>query len=51
MALFHLHDFLQDRLFPEFFYLKAFEVSGEGIFVAGKFGSDLKSNISGFFKD
>ena len=47
-ALFHLHE---QRLFSEFFYLKAREESGAGIVVTGKVGRDLKSNVSGFIKD
>ena len=38
------------RLFYEFFYLKACEESGGGIFEAGKVGRDLKSNVTGFIK-
>ena len=41
----------RQRLFSEFFYLKACEESGGGIIVAGKVGRDLKSNVSGFIKD
>ena len=39
------------RLFSEFFYLKACEENGGGIFVARKVGRDLKLNVSGFIKD
>ena len=39
------------RLFCEFFYLKVCEENGGGIVVAGNFGRDLKSNVSGYIKD
>ena len=38
-------------MFSEFFYLKACEESVGGIVVAGKVGSDSKSNVLGFIKD
>ena len=41
----------RQRLFSEFFYLKACKESGGGIVVAEKVGRDLKTNVSGFIKD
>ena len=41
----------RQRLFSEFFYLKACEESGGGIIIVEKFGRDLKTNVSGFIKD
>ena len=40
----------RQKLFSEFFYLKAREKVDGGIVVAGKVGRDLKSNISSFIK-
>ena len=41
----------RQRLFSEFFYLKACQESGVGIVVARKVGRDLMSNVSDFIKD
>ena len=41
----------RQRLFSEFFYLKACEENRGGIVVVGKLGRDLKSNVLGFIKD
>ena len=43
-------DFFRQRLFSEFFSLKACEESGGDIVIAGNVGRDLKSNVSGFIK-
>ena len=43
--------FSRQRLFSEFFYLKACEESGVSIVVAGKLERDLKSKVSGFIHE
>ena len=41
----------RQRLFSEFFYLKACEKSGGVIVVVGKVGWNFKPNVSGIIKD
>ena len=41
----------RQKLFSEFFYLKAYEESGVGRVVSGKVAGDLKLNVSGSIKD